>query len=118
VTRPCITKHFIARSKKRAGFNKKATRKFYNKAIICGLRIESFESRPLFFKYLKLITRPRCYIIVYNRYILICSNNNDIAITLLNLPKEYYSLVNSIIKMKKEDINNGVAKHPNNKRRC
>ena len=111
-----MTKHFIARSKKRAGFNKKTTMKFYNKAIICGLRIESFESRPLFFNYLKEITRPNYHTIVYNRYILICSDANDIPITLLNLPRKYYSLVNSIIKMKKEVINNDVAKHPNNKR--
>jgi len=110
-----ITKHFFTRSKKRAGFNKKTTREFYNKAIIRGLRIESFESRPLFFKYLKSITRPNCHIIIYNRYILICSDTN-IAITLLNLPKEYYSLVDSIRKIKKEERNNDVAKHPNYKR--
>ena len=118
MTNPRVTRHFIIRSKQRTGFNKKATLKFYNKAIIHGLRIESFEFRPLFFNYLKSMIKPKYYVIIYNRYIIICSNNNNTAITLLNLPRKYYSSVNSVKKMNMEEKRNDVAKHPNNKRRC
>lgn len=99
-----ITRHFNKRAKQRAGLNKKTIKTFYTKANICGLRIDDFESRPLFFNYLKSITKPKYHVIIYNRYILICSNDGDVGITLLNLPKEFYSTVNSIRKMKKEDI--------------
>ena len=116
MTKHRITRHFINRAKKRAGLNRKATIKFYNKAIVCGLKAESFKSRPLFFKYLNKIARYNYHTIVYNRYILICSDIDDIAITLLNLPKEYYSLVDSIRKIKKGIKDNDIEKYSNDKR--
>ncbi len=103
-TKP-VTKHFNKRARQRAGLNKKSIVNFYNKANICGLRLHDFKSRPLFFNYLMSITKPKYHIIVYNRYILICADEGDVGITILNLPREYYSTVDSIRKMKKEENN-------------
>ena len=111
-----ISKHFTKRAKQRAGLNKKTVNTFYNKANECGLTINDFESKTLFFAYLKSITKPKYHVIVYNRYIIICSNEDNVGITLLNLPKEYYSVVDSVKKTKREVYNLDIGKRKRKKR--
>ena len=67
--------------------------------------MDDCSSRPLFHSYLKGMIKCRRIPIIYNRYIFITQysiDNDYTAITVLHLPKEYYSTVKSLQKTKKE----------------
>lgn len=102
--RTAATKHFYKRAKQRAGLNKRTVQRFCTKALIHGLQIEDFKDSSLFLKYLNSISKPHYHIIVYNRYIIIYADDNNVAITLLNLPKDFYSTVDRVKKNKKAGL--------------
>lgn len=91
------TNHFDQRIKQRAGIKKGCSKSFFEKAVNNGLYLEDFMYRPTFYAYLKNLVKGEYVGIVYNRHIII-TNNDDVAITILDLPKEYYSVVDSVKK--------------------
>ena len=77
---------------------------FIEKAEQYGLVIEDFNCRPAFKKYLESLTIIDMYeLYIYNRYIIVKSINNEVCVTILNLPKEYYSTVESVMKKKRSE---------------
>lgn len=96
------SKHFNERVKLRVGLNKSSSSTFLNKAIEFGLTREDFTNRPRFIRYLDSITvsdnEYRFYI--YNHYIIVYATTYNVAVTVLNLPREYISTVKSIKKQK------------------
>lgn len=100
------SKHFNERVKLRVGLNKSSSSTFLDKAIKFGLTCEDCNCRPRFRKYLQSITvsETEYMFYIYNQYIIVCAIECRIAVTILNLPKEYISTVNSIKKQK--EMNN------------
>lgn len=98
-----ITNHFSTRVKNRTGLSKNDSTKLFNNALKVGLYLDEFKCRPSFYNYLTSILRNNCECIIYNRYIIICSPDMQKAITILNLPKQYNSTVQSVLKNKKKE---------------
>lgn len=101
-----VTNHFEKRVKQRTGLNKNKSKELFDKAVKDGLTYEDCLSRPSLIKYLDKIDVGRDKsMILYNRYIIIRSKRQDIAITILSLPQEFYSTIKSL--QKRKDENNG-----------
>lgn len=94
------TVHFEKRLKDRANIKKKSSLKFINRAFDNGLRIQDVEHCSKLYSYMKENIRDGYYGIIYNMYLLIVSENTDIGITVLYIPKEYYKLVYAILRKK------------------
>ena len=104
-----ITEHFEKRCKERYGLKKKLSSKLFNKILEEGIWLDECKSRPRFYSYLVDMCKCSRTPIIFNKYIVIVQQKKDsneyVAITILNLPKEYYSTVNSLYKEKRSKIN-------------
>ena len=73
--------------------------------------MEDCKSRPRFYSYLTDMCKCSRVPIIFNKYIVIVQqkeySDEYVAITILNLPKEYYSTVNSLYKEKR--LKNGES---------
>ena len=83
-----LTAHFVKRCKERAGFNKTGAKAFANNALNRGKNIESFESYPAFYTYLKSIDKEDFITIIYGEFILFFSKTYT-AITIIRMPSKY-----------------------------
>lgn len=91
------TEHLSKRLSKRCHLNKSSQDAFLKKAYNSGLRIDDIKHKHLY-NYIKSITSPNCYAILYKQYILIVSKKDNIGITILNVPKEYIKVIYKIYK--------------------
>lgn len=101
------TVHFEKRLKDRANIKKRSSLKFINRAFENGLRIQDVKHCSKLFSYMKDNVREGYYGIIYSMYLLIVSEETDIGITVLYLPREYHKLVSAILAKKKGENNNG-----------
>lgn len=93
------SRHFNERMKQRVGLNKSSSSVFLNKAVKYGLTRNDFICRPSFLKYLDSITISDEYeLYVYNHYIVVSALTCKVAITILNIPKEFHSTIKSVNK--------------------
>ena len=96
-----VTKHFSKRLKDRMGLSKKLSEQYFQKALEEGLYLDDFKDYNYFYNYLKALPYDKNYsLVIYNRYIIIYTKDN-VAITLLNIPKCYCDIADNI-KLKKE----------------
>lgn len=96
------TEHLSRRLSKRCHLNKSAQDSFLKKAYENGLRIDDIRHKQNLYNYVKNVTKPNCYSILYKQYILILSKKDDVGITVLNIPKEYIKVLYKIYK--EEDL--------------
>ena len=107
--------HIIKRLNKRANIKHGSQDRFLNKAIQCGIRYEDVTNNTLK-GYLEKITREGYYTIIYQKYVLIISENSNVGTTIFNLPKQYWKIVDHIYE-KKEGKKN-VSRKRNRRERC
>ena len=95
------TEHLSKRLSKRCHLNKSAQDGFLEKAYKTGLRLDDIKHKPTVYNYVKSVTRPNCYTIIYKQYILILSKKDNIGITILNIPKDYIKIIYKLYKEEK-----------------
>ena len=98
------SKHFKKRLKTRLHINKKSHDRFINNATRDGLYLDDIRCKSSLYAYMKDLIKDGYYGVIYGRHILILSNDSDICITILNLPKEYYNMVDNIKSKLKGDL--------------
>ena len=91
------TEHLSKRLSKRCHLNKSAQDNFLEKAYENGLRLDDIKHKILY-NYIKSVTKPNCYSIIYKHYILIISKKDNIGITILNMPREYIKIIDKLYK--------------------
>lgn len=108
-----ITEHFEKRCKERCGLKKKVINKYFNKILEQGIWLEDCISKPRFYAYLRNMCKSTRLPIIFNKYIVIVEQKIDsdeyVAITILNLPKEYYSTVDSLYKERESIIDGEIS---------
>lgn len=100
-----VTNHFTEKIKDRVGISKKLSKFYFKEALEKGLHMTDVECRPSLKKYLDKKIKGNRLAVIYNRHIIIYSDYSNAAITILNLPKEFYSTVSSIYKEKEKCLN-------------
>ena len=100
--------HIVKRLTKRAKIKHGSQDKFLNKALTNGITYENTTNNTIK-DYIASITRKDCYAVIYQKYVIIFSKKNNVGITILNLPKQYWKIVDGI-NAKKEVKNNVTRK--------
>lgn len=96
------TDHFLKKGRERTGINKKGQKKLLENAITSGLTVNDIRNKSDLYNYIKGITKPGHKSYIYSNHIIITSED-DIGITVLNLPKQYIPIVVKLKKQKKGD---------------
>lgn len=107
--------HLRKRLNKRANIKYGSQDKFLNKVMRDGIRYEDINNTVIR-EYLHGITRKGYYSIIYQRYVLIIAEEGNVGTTILNLPKQYWKIVDNIFS-KKEGKKN-VSRKRNCNKRC
>ena len=93
-----ITRHGDFRTRKRVGVNRSAVKKLAKKALVCGIsRHETHGSLRRYLDYLYHYNESAENIRVWSEKVWIFTENN-ILVTVLDLPQRYKSRANSIAK--------------------
>lgn len=100
-----ITNHFRKRIKQRCKINKKSIDRVLSIVRLNGLRLEDVDDVRLL-RYLTNKIDNEIYFIIYGRYMYVVSTIDDVFITVLDLPKKYNTVVDVLIRKKKEGIHN------------
>lgn len=107
---PHVSEHFKKRLKERLHIPKKSAIKFVHKVLKNGIRTK--DATTVLRRYMVSVVHHGYYPIVYNRYLIVFSYDNDTAITIFKIPKQYENEVKFI--MKKRSTYNEKRKRHNN----
>lgn len=94
------SKHLERRLRKRANIKRNGCVAFLERALNEGIRLKDIRQNLKLYRYIKNITRDGYYSIIFKFYVLVFSNDN-VGITLLFLPKEFYKQVQYILDKRK-----------------
>ena len=98
INRP--SKHFIERAKERSKIPKKSTDRFIENAMLRGITVDEARQKHKLYQYMISVARPGYHALVYGRSVIIVSDKGGVAVTVLRLPKEYYSSEDAIMRLR------------------